>query len=150
VKRAKRKTAERLGASIFNVPAMLAPHSRLRVFFHKLRGVRIGKNVEIGYHVLIDNLYPEKVIIEDNVTITARCTILAHDESFAYTRGGEELVRETRICENAFIGVHSVILCGVRVGKRAIVGAGSVVTKDVEDDAIVTGIPAKKAAPNTR
>lgn len=126
------------------VPAMLAPHSKIRVFFHRLRGARIGNNVEIGYLVLIDNLYPEKVIIDDNVTITARCTILAHDESFAYARGGEEIVKETHICENAFIGVHSVILCGVTIGKRAIVGAGSVVNKDVEDDAIVAGVPAKR------
>lgn len=126
------------------VPAMLAPHSKIRVFFHRARGVRIGKNVEIGYSVIIDNLYPEKVIIEDNVTITARCTILAHDESFAYVRGGEEIVKETRICENAFIGVHSVVLCGVRIGKRVIVGAGSVVTKDVDDDEVVAGVPARR------
>jgi acetyltransferase-like isoleucine patch superfamily enzyme len=123
---------------------MLAPASKLRVFFHRLRGVKIGNNVEIGHLVLIDNLYPEKVTIDDKATITARCTILAHDESFAYARGGREIVRETRISENAFIGVHSVVICGVTVGKRAIVGAGSVVTRDVEDDAIVAGVPAKK------
>jgi acetyltransferase-like isoleucine patch superfamily enzyme len=144
VKRATRKTSERLGASIFNIPAMLAPHTKLRVFFHRLRGVKIGKNVEIGFLVVIDNLYPDRVTIEDNVTITARCTILAHDESYAYARGGEEVIKDTRICENAFIGVHSVILCGVRVGKRAIVGAGSVVTEDVGDDVTVVGVPAKE------
>lgn len=146
MKRAGREISERWKASLFLVPAMLAPYSKLRVFFHKLRGVIIGENVEIGHLVLIDNLYPEKVIIDDNATITARSTILAHDESFAYARGGEEIVKETHICEDAFIGVHSVVLCGVTIGKRAIVGAGSVVTKDVEDDAVVAGVPASEVA----
>ncbi len=144
MKRAGREISERWKASLFLVPAMLAPYSKLRVFFHRLRGVKIGENVEIGHLVLIDNLYPEKVIIDDNATITARSTILAHDESFAYARGGEEIVKETHICENAFIGVHSVVLCGVTIGRRAIVGAGSVVTKDVEDDAVVAGVPASE------
>ncbi len=129
---------------MFLIPGMLAPASKLRVFFHRLRGVNIGKNVEIGHLVLIDNLYPEKVTIDDHATITARCTILAHDESFAYARGGDEIIKETHICENAFIGVHSVVICGITIGKRAIVGAGSVVTRDVEDDAVVVGVPAKK------
>jgi len=146
MKRASREISERWRASLFLVPAMLAPYSKLRVFFHRLRGVKIGENVEIGHLVLIDNLYPEKVTIDDDATITARSTILAHDESFAYARGGEEIVKETHICENAFVGVHSVVLCGVTIGKRAIVGAGSVVIKDVEDDAVVAGVPASEVA----
>ena len=144
MRRARREISERWKASLFLIPAMLAPASKLRVFFHRLRGVKIGKNVEIGHLVSIDNLYPEKVTIDDHATITARCTILAHDESFAYARGGDEIIKETHICENAFVGVHSVVICGVTIGKRAIVGAGSVVTRDVEDDSIVAGVPAKK------
>ncbi len=108
-----------------------------------MRGVRIGRNVEIGYFVILDNLYPERITIEDGVTITARSTILAHDESFAYARGGREIVSETHIKTKAFIGVHSVILPGVTVGARAIVGAGSVVTHDVADGATVAGVPAR-------
>ena len=138
-----KKVTSRIRSSLFLLPAMLGPFSKMRVFFHSLRGVNIGNNVEIGYYVLIDNLYPERVFIEDGVTIAARSTVLAHDESALYTGRGEEKVETTRIRENAFIGVHSVILHGVTVGKNAIVGAGSVVTSDVPDDEKVAGVPAK-------
>ena len=42
-----------------------------------MRGVQIGRDVEIGYFVILDNLYPEKITIEDGATITARSTVLA-------------------------------------------------------------------------
>lgn len=142
-KKPKRKARSRIRSTLFLLPAMLGPFSKMRVFFHRLRGVNIGENVEIGYYVLIDNLYPERVTIEDGVTIAARSTILAHDESELYTGMGEEEVEDTRICQEAFIGVHSVILHGVTIGNRAIVGAGSVVTSDVPDNQKVAGVPAK-------
>ena len=129
---------------MFLLPAWFSPTSSLRCAFHRARGVRIGRNVEIGYFVIIDNLYPEKVVIEDGVTIAARSTLLAHDEAFAYARDGPSTVDETRIKSEAFVGVHCVVLPGVTVGRRAIVGAGSVVTRDVRDGAIVAGVPAKE------
>jgi acetyltransferase-like isoleucine patch superfamily enzyme len=141
--RPKKKVTRRIRSSLFLLPAMLGPFSKMRVFFHRLRGVNIGENVEIGYYVLIDNLYPERVFIEDGVTIAARSTVLAHDESALYTGRGEEMVETTRILENAFVGVHSVILHGVTVGRSAIVGAGSVVTSDVPDNEKVAGVPAR-------
>ncbi len=138
-----KKVTRRIRSSLFLLPAMLGPFSKMRVFFHRLRGVNIGENVEIGYYVLIDNLYPERVFIGDGATIAARSTVLAHDESALYTGTGDEEVETTRILENAFIGVHSVILHGVTVGRNAIVGAGSVVTSDVPDNGKVAGVPAK-------
>lgn len=138
-----RRPRSRAKAAMFYVPAMLSPFSKMRVFFHRLRGVNIGEDVEIGYYVLIDNVYPERVTIEDGVTIGGRTTILAHDESSLYTDSGEEIIKDTRICEKAFVGVHSVILAGVTIGKRAIVGAGSVVNKDVPENTKVAGVPAK-------
>ena len=126
MKRATRRTSERLGASIFNVPAMLAPYSKLRVFFHRLRGVRIGKNVEMGYLVVIDNLYPEKVIIEDNATITARCTTLSRDEPYTSVRACHELVNKTRIYANALLGIHHIVdeCMVVHQGAKRFVTAG--------------------------
>ena len=139
----------RLRSSALLIPAWFAPSSALRTAFHRARGVQIGANVEIGYFVILDNLYPRNVILEANVTVAARSTVLAHDESHAYTGTGPEIIEETRIREGAFIGVHVVVLPGVTVGRRAIVGAGSVVTEDVPDLARVAGVPARLLTPKT-
>ena len=47
------------------------------------------------------------------------------------------------VCDNVFIGANSIIMPNVKIGKNVIIGAGSVVTKDVNDDCIVAGVPAK-------
>ncbi len=103
----------------------------------------MSPSAEIGYFVILDNLYPEKVIIDENATVAARSTILSHDEAEAYTGRGPERVLETRVRRGAFIGVHCVIMPGVTIGERAIVAAGSVVTKDVPAGATVAGVPAR-------
>jgi len=143
VRRAHRSLLRRSRSTIFLLPAWWAPSSALRVAFHRLRGARIAKTAEIGYFVIVDNLYPEKVVVEERATVSARSTILAHDESKAYTARGGEIIAETRIGRGAFIGVHCIILPGVSIGPRAIVGAGSVVTRDVAADSIVAGVPAR-------
>jgi len=134
----------RIRSTIFLLPAWFAPSSTLRAAFHRARGVSIGADVEIGYFVLLDNLYPEKVTIEEGATVAARSTILAHDEAGAYTHTGEEIVKPVRICRGAFVGVHAVILPGVTVGERAVVGAGSVVTRNIAPGARVAGVPARE------
>lgn len=53
------------------------------------------------------------------------------------------IVKPVKICSNCDIGINAVILPGVTIGKGSIVGAGAVVTKDVEPDTIVAGVPAK-------
>jgi acetyltransferase-like isoleucine patch superfamily enzyme len=136
--------SRRIKSTIFLLAALISPHSRIRVFFHRVRGVKIGNDVEIGYLVMLDNLYPEKVIIKSGATVTYGCTVLAHDASKRYTRGGREMVNETVIGKKAFIGVNSTILPGVHIGDRAIVGAGSVVSKNVTSGSTVAGVPAKK------
>ena len=149
VGKAWRPMRTRARSTLFLLPAWFAPASSLRAAFHRLRGVKIGHRVEIGYFVIIDNLYPEKVLIEDGATISARSTILAHDESKAYTGSGSELVAQTQVGPGAFVGVHCVIMPGVRVGRRAIVGAGSVVTRDVPDSTVVVGVPARPVNQST-
>ena len=85
-----------------------------------------------------------------STSVAARSTVLAHDESQSYTGTGSEIIEETRIKEGAFIGVHVVVLPGVTVGRRAIVGAGSVVTEDVPEFARVAGVPARILSSKTR
>jgi acetyltransferase-like isoleucine patch superfamily enzyme len=135
-------------AALFLLPALFAPTSRLRVAFHRLRGADIGDGVELGYEVLIDNLYPERVHIANDATVSARSTILAHDEAKAYAWDGAEVVADTYVGARAFLGVASVVLPGITIGPRAIIGAGSVVTRDVPAGTIVIGAPAKELRTN--
>jgi len=143
VHRARRPLSSRMRSTLLLLPAWYLPASALRAAFHRWRGAHVARSAEIGYFVILDNLHPEKVFIEDRATISARTTILAHDESMAYTGQGAEVVAETRIAAGAFVGVHCVILPGVTVGERAVVGAGSVVTKDVPPESVVAGVPAR-------
>jgi acetyltransferase-like isoleucine patch superfamily enzyme len=133
----------RFWRNCIQIPAWFMPWKRLRTFFHRLKGVHIGRKVEIGYMVLIDNRRPELVTIEDHVTITTMCVVIAHDLSRHFNEG-KEIIGEVRIKRGAFIGMNSTIMPGVTIGEGAVVAAGSVVTHDVEPYTIVGGVPARK------
>lgn len=113
---------------------------------HKgLNGLKIGKNCFIGDETLID-LY-NKVILEDNVTIAQRVTILTHmnvgyknhplQKQFPHISSPVYFKNGSVVCACA------TILAGVTVGERSMVAAGAVVTKDVPPKTLVAGIPAK-------
>ena len=102
--------------------------------------IEIGKNCKIAKHVYLDKHGILK--IGDNVTITSWVKILNHDASDILT--GKKHSEITEIKDNAWIGLCSIILTGITIGKNSIIGAGSVVTKDVPDREIWAGNPAKK------
>ena len=133
----------RIWSTLFLLPAWFSPHKSLRVFFHRLRGVRVGSGVEIGYFCIIGNVHPQLVTIEDGAVVTAGAVLLEHDNSYYYTRGGEVKVGPVVIRCRSFVGVNSVILPGVTVGEKAIVGANSLVLDDVPAGAVVGGVPAR-------
>ena len=133
---------KRLFINLLSFPAWFSPWKGFRKFFHRLRGTSIGKNVEIGYMVFIDNRYPELIEIEDNATVTSNCSVLAHDLSMRYI-DGSETVGKVLIKKGAFIGMNSTIMPGVSIGENCIIGCGSIVTKDTEDNSIYLGSPAK-------
>lgn len=108
----------------------------LRVWLHRARGVKIGRNVLIGYDTVIDSSCPDLVSIGDNCFIGMRVTIIAH---FKEAKG-------IRIEEAAFIGPGSIILPNVVIGRGAVVTAGSVVTHSVAPMAVVQGNPARPVA----
>lgn len=102
--------------------------------------------------VLVIVVYAQRaggIQIEDNVLIGGDCKIYDSDfHSINYRDRMQILdkhvnVKPVLIKEGAWIGAHSIILKGVTVGRRSIVGAGSVVTRDVPDDEIWAGSPAR-------
>jgi acetyltransferase-like isoleucine patch superfamily enzyme len=118
---------------------MVSPHTS------KYASLRIGKNVSIEHRCDID--YSGGIEIHDNVWISEGAFIATHGHSITSTdlKKKQEIVFSKLVIEeDAWIGTGAKILSGVnRIGKGAIIGAGSIVTKDVDDFAIVAGNPAK-------
>ncbi len=105
-------------------------------------GMVVGENFKRMIGCDLDYSHCWLIKIGDNVTLAPKVTILAHDAStkmyIGYTKIGL-----TTIGNNVFVGANSTILPNVRIGDNVIIGANSVVTKDVEDNSVVAGNPAK-------
>jgi acetyltransferase-like isoleucine patch superfamily enzyme len=107
--------------------------------------VKIGKGCYIGMFCFIDNLYPEYIYIEDEVSVNTGTMLLAHfNPLIRFKPVLQAKVSPIIIKEGAMIAVKCVILPGVVIGESAIVSAGSVVVEDVEAYTLVRGNPAKK------
>ena len=109
------------------------------------KNVLIGKNCKVSSHTFIC----EGVEIEDNVFIGHSVTFIndlfprATRQDGSLQTENDWVVIPTRIRKNASIGTGSTILAGIEIGQNAIIGAGAVVTKNVPDNSIVAGNPAK-------
>lgn len=103
----------------------------------------IGVKCNIASHAAIDGRRPSgRVRIGDRVTITEGCMLLCHDAA-GNNFGCESKFGETIIGDDCFIGIRTVILPGVNIGTGSIVGACSVVTKDIPSGQVWAGNPAK-------
>ncbi len=105
-------------------------------------GIQIGNNTMISLRTKID-VRRGKVIIGDNCTITYGCIILSHDHAAGILNRGEKSEGKTVINDNVFIGVNSIILPMVSIGKNSIIGAGSIVTHDIPPNVVAVGNPAR-------
>jgi len=110
--------------------------SSLRLILHRARGVQIGKNVWIGYDVILDTSRPFLITLEDRCTLSMRVTVVAH---FRESTG-------VKIERDAFVGPGAIILPNVVVGRGSVVTAGSVVTRSVPPMTVVQGNPAVPVA----
>lgn len=95
-----------------------------------------------GYNGLIDTYVPAFVTIGDNFISAPGAVILAHDAS-TIIHSNKLRVEKTVIENDVFIGANAVVLPGVTIGNGVIVGAGAVVKKNIEDNMVVAGNPAK-------
>ena len=114
----------------------IGKNCRIGSFVYVEEGVVIGDNCKLKPFVFI----PTGVTIENDVFIGPNVTFT--NDMYPKVKGDWQLLK-TSIKQGAAIGANSVVLPNVTVGKNALVGAGSVVTKDVPENAIVAGNPAK-------
>lgn len=153
-----------VGTKIFNFPVLMAlrgwllrrvlsigPGTRFadHVSVESHHGIvgrfKCGARVEIAHNVIAD--ITGGLVIEDDVWISEDAILLTHDHRIVKGRPKSDWPVETAakvIAADAWIGARAIVLPkAARIGRRAVVAAGSVVTKDVPDYAVVAGIPAR-------
>jgi UDP-2-acetamido-3-amino-2,3-dideoxy-glucuronate N-acetyltransferase len=139
--------------------------TRIWAFAHVMKGARVGRNCNIGEHTFIE----AGACVGDNVTVKNAVSIWEgveiRDNAFigpgaAFTNDlnprsrrlaavahryadKRSWLRTTVVDEGASIGCHATILCGITIGRFAMVGAGAVVPRDVPPHALVLGVPAR-------
>jgi UDP-2-acetamido-3-amino-2,3-dideoxy-glucuronate N-acetyltransferase len=123
----------------------IGDNSKIGAFVEIQKGVVIGKNCKISSHSFIC----EGVHIEDDVFIghgvmfTNDLFPRATNPDGSPQTESDWSVVETKVKKGASIGSNATILCGITIGENALIGAGSVVTKDVAPHTVVAGVPAK-------
>lgn len=114
-----------------------SPSLRLKNWlFRHVLGMTVGDNTAFGLMVMVDVFFPEKIFIGSNSIIGYNTTILAHEYLIHEYRLGE-----VHIGSNVMVGANSIILPGVTIGDHAVIGAGTVVHKDVAAGSFVAGNP---------
>jgi len=147
-------------SSCVDEPVSIGEGTKIWHFCHISGGARIGRNCKIGQNVFVGGT----VVIGDNVKIQNNVSVydgvVLEDYVFcgpsmvftniinprcAFPRNTPDHYLKTLVRHHASIGANATIVCGNTIGCHAFVGAGAVVTKDVPDYAVVTGVPARVA-----
>lgn len=138
--------------------AILEPFNprKLRPVFMRMMGCKVGKECFIGEYVRIDPGHADMITLEDHVSIAAGVRLLCHQRDFSNYYVGDDymdlgyVVKPIILKKGCLIGMESFVMPGVTIGEGAIVGAGSLVTKDIPAWTVATGRPAKvvKQIPN--
>ncbi|WP_304428446.1 acyltransferase [uncultured Duncaniella sp.] len=112
-------------------------------------GVKSSGNFKVGYGVYFDAINASNITIEDGVWIAAECLLLCHKRSLKEYHYGDDInshpykVYPIILKRGCSIGMRSIIMPGVTIGEGAIIGAGSLVSKDIPPYCIAVGRPAK-------
>jgi len=141
-----------------DLPAEIGAGTKIWHFSHVMKGARIGERCIIGQNVNVDggavignnvkiqnnvSVYAG-VVIEDDVFLGPSC-VLTNVSNPRSQVNRHSLYETTRLKRGSSVGANATIVCGVSIGRYAFIGAGSVVTKDVPDYALVLGNPARPA-----
>lgn len=112
------------------------------LILHAKGYTNISKDAVIESNVGLDKLNPKGIHIGSGCLIASGTTILSHEHIFVKP-DGSYYFKDTYIGNNCFIGIRSLICPGVHIGNECVVGGGTIVTKDVPDNCMVVGVPAK-------
>lgn len=142
--------------AVIDEGAQIGAGTKIWHFVHVMAGAQIGQgcvigqgcfvgNVRIGNHVRIQNhvsVY-DGVTLEDHVFVGPSCVFTNVINPRAEVSRKHEY-QQTLVQQGASLGANSTIVCGAVIGQYAFVGAGAVVRRDVEDHALVVGVPAQQ------
>jgi acetyltransferase-like isoleucine patch superfamily enzyme len=122
---------------------------KLRPFILRRMGCKVGKGCFIGDYVRVDTSHTDMITIEDNVSVASGSRLLCHQRDFSDFCVGDDymklgyVVKPILLKKGCLVGMESFVMPGVTIGEGAIVGAGSLVTKDIPAWTIAAGRPAK-------
>jgi len=139
--------------------ALIGNGTRIWHFCHVMSGARIGRECMLGQGVFVADgaILGDRVRVQNNVSIYGGVEIedqvflgpscvLTNVKNPRAEVSRRDRFERTLLCHGATIGANATIVCGVTVGRYAFVGAGAVVTHDVDDYALVVGTPARRVA----
>jgi acetyltransferase-like isoleucine patch superfamily enzyme len=142
----------RVFRALFRLMARTCPFRRVRHRLIKLSGVSLGSEAFINMHVLfIDNYRGGAISIGERVAVAPGVTFIADSDPNNSKLAQIKryiITGSIRVDDDAWLGANSVVLPNVSIGRCAIVAAGAVVTKNVNDFEIVAGIPARVIGSN--
>jgi UDP-2-acetamido-3-amino-2,3-dideoxy-glucuronate N-acetyltransferase len=144
-------------SAIVDQGAQIGDGSRIWHFAHVCGGAKIGRNVSLGQNAFVGN----KVVIGDNCKIQNNVSVYDNvtleegvfcGPSMVFTNvyNPRALIerkseyRDTLVCKGATLGANCTIVCGVSIGKFALIAAGAVINKDVLAYALMAGVPARQ------
>lgn len=122
---------------------------KIRPVLMRKMGCKVGKECFIGDYVRIDLGHADMITLEDHVSIAAGVRLLCHQRDFSDYHVGDDymdlgyIVKPIVLKKGCLVGMESFVMPGVTIGEGAVVGAGSLVTKDVPAWSVATGRPAK-------